>query len=114
MLGLIHRSTLGVGPPHFAKWFIRAAAVRRSSRSWHTRQLHDWRDGGHTLDVMDRSVFGLIRVYNLLPQWVVDARTVKEFQGKLQYIVKRREASGCRDWMDTFSPRVPLCGHPLW
>ena len=114
MLGLIHRSAIGSGPPHFRKWFIRTDRFTRSSRRWHTHQLYDWRDDGHRLDLVDRSALGLIRIYNLLPQWVVDASTVRQFQGSLQHIVKQREGSGCHDWRDTYSPRIPLCGHPLW
>ena len=47
MLGLIHRTVLGLGPPQFADWFVLAAKrapaynTRRQQRL-HAKQLHDW------------------------------------------------------------------------
>ena len=45
-----------------------------------------------------RSIFGLICVYNLLPQYVVDCETVTKFQSELTFLAKSRCRNGCSDW----------------
>ena len=113
MLGLIHRSVLGRGPPQFLDLFVREARRCRSRRNWHSKQLRDPRDSAH-LDILARSGLGLVRVYNILPQEVVDTSSVQRFQSVLQRLPLTRAREGCHNWPDTFSPRVPLLGHPLW
>ena len=49
-------------------------------------QLYDPCDGSLS-SFLNRSVLGLIRVYNLLPQRIVNARSVKIFQRGLQKLV---------------------------
>ena len=118
MLGLIHRTALKKGPQQFQQFFF--PATQRSSyptrqatrRARHGAQLKDWRHGTH-LNAIRRSALGLVAVYNLLPPNVVKRTDVKEFQKKLQDLVKERAAANCEDWAETFSPRVPLYGHPL-
>ena len=88
MLGLIHRSVLGIAPPQFHT-YIRPASgpsMLRSLRSpelRHNRQLHDPIDGSQGRMVQE-SLLGLIYTYNLLPQKVVDAKCVSSFQRGLQ------------------------------
>ena len=65
------------------------------------------------LEVGRRSAFGLIRIYNLLPEHVVNTDTVKDFQHALTSILKDYAISGSRDWSLLFSPRLPIIGHPL-
>ena len=48
-------------------------------------------------------MFGLIAIYNLLPQYVIDSKTVKTFQGKLQEIVKYLAAMGYEEWRKCFN-----------
>ncbi len=114
MLGVIHRSVLGLGPRHFHK-FVRppwrwTAAHRVSQR--HRFHLEDPIDGRH-LNTFRNSVFGLMRVHNLLDADVVEARFVSSFQAKLQALLLARACAGCDDWRQTFSPRVPVASHPL-
>ena len=113
MLGLIHRSVLGRGPPQFRSFFLLETPVRRSRRVWHSKQLRDPRDSSHST-MLARSALGLVRIYNLLPQDIVDSTSVKSFQQALQALVMMRAKEGCHDWPDSFSPRLPLLGHPLW
>ena len=79
MLGMIHRSVLGKGPPQLERFFRQNVAipVRKSSRKRrrHTMQLEEWVDG-HQLDIVKRSPLGSVSVYNMLPAQVVDAWTV--------------------------------------
>jgi hypothetical protein len=102
ILGIIHRTALGKGPPHFRDHF----AMLPSGR------MKDPRDelrGG----VVQRSALGLVAVYNMLPGRCRGSRSVSDFQKSLQQIVKDRAAEGCLDWKNSLSPRVPLQRHPL-
>ena len=117
MLGLVHRAALGKGPEHFKSFFKPAAEKRRSyltrkAARTHERQLEDPRKGSFP-ELLRRSAFGLVAVYNLLPSSVVQETSVKDFQSKLQNLLKERATAGCDDWQRTFSPRVHLWRHPL-
>ena len=116
MLGLVHRAVLHKGPSQFWKFF-RAATDTPTLRTRlgyrrHSRQLEETR-AGRFLEVLRRSALGLVAVYNLLPPDVVQAETMKNFQGNLQELLKARANSGREDWPETFSPRTPLWKHPL-
>ena len=105
LLGMIHRTVLGKGPPHFKEFFqISSAAGQR-----HRFSLKDssWNR------LSKRSALGLIPVYNLLPDHIVETFSVKEFQANLQKLIKLRAEAGCDNWQATFSPRIPLNVHPL-
>ena len=70
MLGLIHRAALKKGVAHFHEYFFLAEEKRKpktrlqSRRAQHGRQLKEYRAGTH-LNVLRRSVLGLVTVYNL-------------------------------------------------
>ena len=108
MLGLIHRAALRQGPQHFREWFVPAPpapttlVTRRSTRA-HRWQLHDLVDSDHT-ELLKRSVFGLIRVYNELEQNIVDTRSVKEFQHNLQNKLKQLAENNTEGWELTYDP----------
>ena len=114
MLGLIHRTVLGKGPPHFSKWFQLQPWERdrsRLDRRHHSRNLESYRHGRY-LETYKRSAFGLIDIYNLLPASIVEINTVPEFQKALQNLVKKVSVSRT-DWPTLLSPRVPIYCHPL-
>ena len=104
MLGLIHRTVLGKGPAHFQKFFaLTHETVGRATRrgaAKHSRQLNDNLHGS-LLDMGRRSALGLIPVYNLLPQSVVDNDSVSSFQAALQDLVKREAQAGIAFWKVT-------------
>jgi len=104
MLGLIHRTMLGKGPPQFAEHFKLDGSRHKS--------LHDPRKDCKS-PLIKRSALGLIAVYNLLPSHVVAARSVKEFQRGLQHIVCKAAQSEHPRWREMLSPRVSLETHPL-
>ena len=117
MLGVIHRTVRGIGPPHFQRFFrLRVAPlaepVTRQARRRHGFQLEDPRDGTHT-EMLVRSALGLIGVYNLLPQACVDEPSVKGFQSALQCLLKERARLEQENWSQLFSPRQHLYSHPL-
>ena len=116
MLGLVHRTVLKQGPSHFQSFFQQRTDEQQGStrlaRRRHGKQLQETRTG-RFLEVLRRSALGLAGVYNLLPTEVVAETTVAGFQRLLQNLLKERATSGCEDWEQTFSPRVPLYLHPL-
>ena len=73
MLGVIHRAVFGEGTDHHG----------RESERRHNKQLETFCKGSF-LDIAAHSILGLVDVYNLLPTFMVEATTVKEFQKRLQ------------------------------
>ena len=115
MLGLIHRSVLGLGPAHFAHFFApdrRLPGRTRSAAHRHSRQVRSLR-GPAFSEQFRRSAFGLVHVYNLLPEEVVALPTVRAFQSALQRMVKSAAAAEHPEWRELLSPRVPFFRHPL-
>ena len=110
MLGVIHRTVLGKGPRHFKEFFQLAPRVAGQR---HRFQLVDIRLSGSVNSLLKRSSLGLIAIYNLLPEWVLEAKCVKHFQKNLQELVKERATAGCEDWADSLSPRLSMSTHPL-
>ena len=109
LLGLVHRTVLDEGPPHLKKWFFPRVRARhqyatRLQAHLHDKQLHDWLDGEHT-ELLRRSPLGFARVYNQLPQRVVDASCVNDFQGEFQELVKAAADRGENNWEQWLSPR---------
>ena len=113
MLAVIHRAVLNLGPPIFRDYVVfDSVDLRRSSRERrHNRQLVEFRNSGRKLDVMRRSFLGLVSVYNLLPERIVAASTVCEFQGELQAALKDSATTGNVQWQFLFSPRLPMAHH---
>ena len=108
MLGLVQRTVLGKGPPHFRKWFFcdeRVAAYNtRLQEKSHSKQLHNFLDGSHT-ELLKRSALGLPKVYNRLPEKVVQLQTTKDFQKALQHLVLEELERGGQHWETLLSPR---------
>ena len=117
MLGLIHRSVLGLGPPQFQEFFMKmppsAHPDGRNAQTRHTMQLQTFRKG-QFLDMLRCSLLGLIDVYNLLPQYVVNAGCVKLFQRRLQDMLREGAKTNTIGWDQLFSPRLELWNHPLF
>ena len=99
MLGLIHRTALGQGPPHFQQWLYREKhGNRRSMRHrGHELMLHEYRNGTQ-LNIVKRSALGLCSGYNLLPADIVEANSVKCFQGLLQDLARDCACRGVLNW----------------
>ena len=117
MLGLVHRTVLGQGPPHFRRFFKRkpdttAVHWTRSAKARHHRQLEEVQHA-NCPGLLRRSAFGLVKVYNLLPREVVAEDTVPEFQKRLQRLVKTYAAGGRENWQNALSPREAWWNHPL-
>ena len=90
MLGLLHRSELGIGPRHFRDMFLRAPPTIFQK---HDKQLCSHRSPRH-LQMLARSSLGLVDVKNLLPQHVVEQKSVAAMQHELQTLLKFCAAKG--------------------
>ena len=117
MLGLIHRTAVGKGPQHFRRFFYAkqertVAYWTKNAKKKHSRQLQE-DQGPHCPELLRRSALGLVKVYNMHPKDLVVTDCVKDVQKELQELVKKRAASGCENWKETFSPRVLWWQHPL-
>ena len=114
MLGLIHRTVLGLGPQHFQRFFFaESCSDRRTKRcKRHHRQLHEYRQGQY-LDMVGRSALGLTSVYNLLPREIVEVNEVKIFQRLLQDLARDCASRNVPDWQHMLSTRHRLHVHPL-
>ena len=95
MLGVIHRSVVKKGPEQIHEFFElepnSTHPTGRSSLRRHDKQLKTYRRGKF-LETTAKSILGLIDIYNMLPQELVDIKNVRAFQSRLQAILKN-----CRD-----------------
>ena len=105
MLAVLHRIVLGEAPPQLRNMFPYAEVHRRNMSTRldllrHNKQLQERR---FSTDVCQRSLFGLVRVYNVLPQSVVDAPCTRLFQRQLQVGLRRAAQARVPRWPDLFS-----------
>ena len=116
ILGVIHRAVLRSGPPKLSKFFrLDLSATHRQRRGVqrHAMQLVEW-PCGNNLEIMRRSAFGMIRVYNLLPAESVQKHDLKSFQRSLTDLVRDRVTAGDHLWKALLSCRHPIFQyHPL-
>ena len=85
MLGVLHRAALHLPPKHFWQWAqIDTRDLRRSARTQRNtvRPLLPVVDA-ERLRIGRHSLFGLIRIYNMLPNSVVGCPDVPSFQSAL-------------------------------
>ena len=96
----------GVPPPTPQRWSERL----RQLRPLHSKQLSTPATPFST-NVFQRSLFGLVHVYNRLPEHVVESRSVKVFQRQLQQALLKWADWGQTDWQFLYSTgwkRLPL------
>ena len=77
-----------MAPDCFNQFIFRAARMHfprsfRNSAIMHNLQMHDHIDGTYSR-LFQRSIFGLIYTFNVLPQFVVEIASVSLFQRRLQ------------------------------
>ena len=103
MLGFLHGIILGLAPSCLSDFFpfnvpvSHRRSVSRSAARTRNKQLVD-KTRTACSDLLRRSVLGVVSVYNLLPQFVVDCCTVSDFQSMLQHVVAFRARSSCEYW----------------
>ena len=101
-LGMFHKISMGTGPSHLAGLFPsvpkRACGFpTRQLVARHNKQILD-RVGGSSTDAFRRSAFGLVRVFNFLPENIVEIKKTSLFQSKLQKAVVKYLCSSTREW----------------
>ena len=107
MLGVLWKISRGLAHADLVELFPRAPhnKSRMSTRVHarrHNMQLVDFCDGSQ-LAQFARSLFGLVKVWNALPQEFVECKTVKCFQSKLTKAVKRACVDNCDEWQRMYS-----------
>ena len=83
MLGVIHRTAIGQGPPQFRRLF---PLSRYPPLGSHGRHIVDFR-AHHRQEYFQRSTFGYVKIYNELNADFVGLEDVKTFQRKLQTLI---------------------------
>ena len=110
ILGLLQKRILGLCHPSYDKllpWYSQYFNDTRAGR--HNKQLY-----GHWLEVTQHrtlfrnSIFGMIDIYNNLPQYVVDAQSVSYFQRLLTKMAKARSEPGEVEWESSFADVLVL------
>jgi hypothetical protein len=118
LLGLMHRTMLGKGPPHFKRFFKLDEQACQNQMGRHRLQVKEleahWSDfalpGSRPAAYIEHSMFGLVRVYNSLPAEIVEASLhVSAFQAGLQDVLRSRASAGISGWQYSFSPRSTRC-----
>ena len=107
MLGVIHRSVLGLGPKHFKDWFVIQPILHRRSQRLARNTICPIAEvpSASNLRIGRHSIFGMIRIYNQLPNSVVTIRSVSGFQRALADIMRNCAKSGAIGWPHLYSTR---------
>ena len=96
MLGLLHKIILGLAHPAFSILFPRDPVPPAFFDD------KDFYDRGCDIifnrNLFNRSLFGLVTVYNSLPQIIVDFKTIADFQSALTNLTRYRCAQKKDGW----------------
>ena len=105
MLGLLHRTQLGIAPPMLSSFFPNAKSTMYNycvgSSPCHNRQIACY-VGPKSPVYFRRSIFGLVRVYNKLPAEIVAAASTSIFQHRLQAMLKTLAKDDAPNWFNFF------------
>ena len=108
MLGVLYKVSHGIAPAALAGLFKTYGRGALSSHGFvpaerfHSYALHDPIEPSHPV-IIKRSLFGMVRVYNRLPQALVQLKTTQAFQRGLQQRAKRAATDLLDDWHLMFS-----------
>ena len=104
ILGLLHKRVLGLCHPSFERllpWYN--SRFNEARRLGHTKQLYGhWVEISHCQGLFTRSIFGMVDIYNNLPQQAADASSVTTFQQYLTHIARTKCQSGDDAWSSAF------------
>ena len=108
VLGLLHKRVLGQCHPnfdHLLPWY--SARFTEARGHGHSKQLYGhWVEVSNCRGLFSRSIFGMVDIYNNLPQHVVDASSVKCFQHYLIHIARTRCQQEDVAWSSSFCRRA--------
>ena len=95
ILGFLHKRVLG--QCHVA--IRQLLPFIAPQAAWHDKQLESHIESCIARpQLFCRSLFGMVAVYNRLPEEVVESTSVKQFQQKLTSIAKAKCDNGCPSW----------------
>ncbi len=107
LLAVLHKIVLGIAPLQLAAMFRREPRPepgRTPTRLLVRRHGYQLQQRLFRTDVLKRSLFGYVVVYNLLPPEVVEASSISAFQTALQRAVKAAAAKGIENWNRVLNP----------
>ena len=112
ILGFLFRVCQNQVHPAFLRMFAREKdGTRYNTRlaaRRHGKQLQDPCDGSQC-ELLQRSIFGMIRIFNLLPKSAVLKRDTKGFQKALTELARNECRAGKEDFALLFSSTRRLC-----
>ena len=108
VLGVLHKRVIGKCHPSYNRllpW--RSDRFPEPRELGHSKQLyvHSVEVSNHQA-IFNRSIFGMVTIYNDLPQDVVDATSVGALQHKLMQITRTRCQAKDADWALSFRKRL--------
>ena len=107
LFAVLHKIVLGIAPLQLAALFRREPRPepgRTPTRLLVRRHGYQLQQPLFRTDVLKRSLFGYVVVYNLLPPEVVEASSISAFQTALQRAVKAAAAKGIENWNRVLNP----------
>ena len=105
VLGLLHKIKLGLCHSDFRDVFLFDDVPRRTTR--HNARRHAWQfkeEDGKTL-YFNHSIFGAVKVYNVLPKHTVRSNSVKSLQRLLTREAKFQCQNNNLNWKKNYSCR---------
>ena len=110
MLGLLFKIAVGRAHPAFGRFFFRVARPENRydmRHQYHHLQLREIVLGSRDAipGVMQRSLFGLVRIFNRLPKELVDVTSVASFQRGLTQHSRQLCKRGDPRWQLAFTGR---------
>ena len=83
--------------------------IREQRAPWHDTQLESYYNTvcSHAR-LYRRSIFHYGLIYNRLPQWLVDKKSVQAFQKGLNAVAKSRADAGQSTWREAFQSCVDV------
>ena len=105
ILGLLHKRVLGESHPVFVKLLPFCTDVGEPMYpGGHNKQLYNHRrEVNFQMNLFCRSVFSMVPIYDMLPQSVVNTKTVKDFQKRLILSARMHCTTGVENWQDMYA-----------
>ena len=106
MLGFLHKCNLPDAHPHMLQLFPKVGfqvGGNHTKQLGHIMALH--RGELFQFELLKRSVLHLVHVYNALPQYAVNARSVRDFQAVLTKVARQMVQRHLAQWKTFLAAR---------
>ncbi len=105
-LGLLHKIQLGEAHPDFGNLFTkRVGRIEANTRHGKRRHGKQFEEIAGNSFYFNHSVFGAVRVYNVLPEYAVNSSTVSDFQSFLTKDARFKCRIGDASWVKMYCCR---------